>query len=197
MRIFGSLIILWAIIVSIGCQTNFEAGESPVESTPDLGEAPLSTPTPVSTSEGDSMTSTPDISGMENLIEKAKNNLAQRLSVSISEINLVDAKAVTWPNASLGCPQEGMFYAEVLTPGYLILLSTGGMEYEYHAGRSMEVFYCENPTPPVPGLPGDVLRNGTGWRKSASRFSNLSNEYELYYGFTVTIVGLGNPAVPL
>ena len=93
---------------------------------------------------------------MESLIEIAKNDLARRLSASVDEINLIDAKSVVWPNASLGCPEEGMFYAEVLTPGYLIVLSVGTLEYEYHAGSRSEVVYCENPTPPVPGLPGDV-----------------------------------------
>ena len=102
------------------------------------------------------MTPTSDIAGMESLIEMAKNDLARRLSVSVDEISVIDARSVVWPNASLGCPQEGMFYAEVLTSGYLILLSVGDLKYEYHAGRDSEVFYCENPIPPVPGLPGDV-----------------------------------------
>ena len=100
--------------------------------------------------------STPETSGIENLVNMAKNDLAQRLSISVDEINVSDARSVVWPNASLGCPQEGMFYAEVLTPGYLIRLSTGGLEYEYHASRGTEVVYCENPTPPVEGTPLDV-----------------------------------------
>lgn len=100
--------------------------------------------------------STSDTSGMENLIDMTKKDLAQRLSVSVGDISLIEAKAVVWPNASLGCPQPGMFYAEVLTPGYLILLSFGGIEYEYHAGRGAKITYCENPTSPSPDLPGDV-----------------------------------------
>jgi hypothetical protein len=49
-----------------------------------------------------------------------------------------------------------MVYAEVLTPGYLILLNADSEEYEYHTSRSTEVIYCENPTPPVPGTPDDI-----------------------------------------
>jgi hypothetical protein len=49
-----------------------------------------------------------------------------------------------------------MMYAEVLTPGFLIVLSANDQEYEYHAGKNSDIFYCENPTPPVPGTPGDV-----------------------------------------
>jgi hypothetical protein len=49
-----------------------------------------------------------------------------------------------------------MMYAEVLTPGYLILLEANGQEYEYHAGKNSDAFYCDNPTPPVPGMSGDT-----------------------------------------
>ena len=96
---------------------------------------------------------TSDTSDRESLIDMAKNDLAQRLSVSVGDISLVEAKAVVWPNSSLGCPQPGMFYTEVLTPGYLILLSFGGFEYEYHAGKGTEIIYCENPTSPFPDPP--------------------------------------------
>jgi hypothetical protein len=93
---------------------------------------------------------------MESLIEMAKKDLAQRLSISVGEISLVEAKPVVWPDSSLGCPQPGMMYAEVLTPGFLIVLSANDQEYEYHAGKNSDIFYCENPTPPVPGMPGDI-----------------------------------------
>lgn len=99
---------------------------------------------------------TPSDAGLQALIEKAKADLAQRLSISINEISLEKATSVVWPNASLGCPQKGMVYAEVLTPGYLIILIADNNEYEYHASRGTEVIYCVNPTPPVPGMPGSI-----------------------------------------
>lgn len=100
--------------------------------------------------------STPSSSGLQSLIEKAKENLAQRLSISSSQIDLMSATEVVWPNSSLGCPQEGMVYADVLTPGYLILLNANNMDYEYHASKGTEVIYCANPTPPVPDAPSDI-----------------------------------------
>lgn len=98
----------------------------------------------------------PFSSGLENLIEKAREDLAQRLSIATKEISLVESREVVWPDASLGCPQPGMAYAEVLTPGYLILLEANNKEYEYHASRGTEIVYCENPNPPVPGTPDDI-----------------------------------------
>lgn len=93
--------------------------------------------------------------GMESLIEKAREDLAERLSIEISQISLLEAREVTWPNASLGCPQPGMAYADVLTPGFLIILKANALAFEYHASRESEVFYCENPTSPVEGTPID------------------------------------------
>jgi hypothetical protein len=68
----------------------------------------------------------------------------------------VKATSIVWPDSSLGCPQDSMVYAQVLTPGYLIVLETGGKVYEYHANRDTYVIFCENPSPPVPGTPGDI-----------------------------------------
>ncbi len=100
--------------------------------------------------------STPTASGLQNLIEKAKENLAQRLSISVTQISLVEATEVVWPDSSLGCPQEGMAYAQVLTPGYLILLEYSGTTFEYHASKGNYVITCVNPSPPFPGTPDNT-----------------------------------------
>ena len=100
-------------------------------------------------------TLSPPSSGLESLINKANEDLAQRLSISITEIDLVEAKEVVWPDASLGCPQPGMMYAQVLTNGYLIMLEVNGRLYEYHTSRGTEIIFCENPMPPVEGAPID------------------------------------------
>ena len=94
--------------------------------------------------------------GLQNLINKATADLAQRLSVPIDDITVLESTTVTWPDGSLGCPQEGMAYAQVLTPGYLIRLQAGEQVFEYHASRRTEVVYCEKPMPPVEGTPLDT-----------------------------------------
>ena len=99
---------------------------------------------------------TPADAGLQSLVEKARADLAERLLVPADDIILLQAESVTWPDGSLGCPQEGMQYAQVLTPGYLIRLSYGDQEFEYHAGRGTTVIYCETPSPPVPGTPADT-----------------------------------------
>ena len=116
---------------------------------------------PTTTTQGDNpiMTSTPPMpsgSGLQNLIEKAKGDLAQRLSIPENEIILLNATDVVWPDSSLGCPQKGIVYADMLTPGYLIILSADSREYEYHTSKGTEMVPCENPNPPVPNMPGDT-----------------------------------------
>lgn len=66
-------------------------------------------------------------------------HLAQQLGISPDAITVVTIEEVTWPDASLGCPQPGMMYAQVLTPGYRLVLEAAGKTYEYHAGRGRVV----------------------------------------------------------
>ena len=86
------------------------------------------------------MTQPARASGLESLIEKAKEDLGQRLSIDVSQINLLEAEEVTWPDASLGCPQPGMRYKQVPEDGALIVLEAQGTTYEYHNGG--KTFYA-------------------------------------------------------
>jgi hypothetical protein len=81
-------------------------------------------------------------SGIENLVEIAKEDLAKRLSISVVEINLVEAKVVVWRDASLGCPKPGIDYIHVETPGYSVLLETGGKIYNYHTNETNRIILC-------------------------------------------------------
>jgi len=72
----------------------------------------------------------------------AVTDLAQRLGIAKSAVTVVKIEDVQWPDASLGCPQPGMMYAQVITPGYLITLNANGQSYEYHASQS-RVILCE------------------------------------------------------
>ena len=152
-------ITAFMIILSACASTVSPSGSSPEEITPSPSSDGLqSVQTPVQ-GENPDMTpppSTPSNTDLKNLVENAKANLAIHLSIPTTDINVLDARNVVWSNSSLGCPQPGMLYAEVLTPGYLILLNVDGQDYEYHAGRNSGVFLCENPIPPVPGMPGDT-----------------------------------------
>jgi hypothetical protein len=89
------------------------------------------------------MTQSTSPPSMEALIEKAKEDLTNRMSIDIAQISLVEAREVVWPDASLGCPKPGMKYKQVPEDGALIILQAQGVVYEYHNGGSRGLFLCE------------------------------------------------------
>ncbi len=76
------------------------------------------------------------------LVQIARQSLAAEAGRDISEIALVGVEAVDWPDSSLGCPQEGRMYLQVITPGYRITLELDGVEYRYHTDRGRRVVNC-------------------------------------------------------
>jgi hypothetical protein len=82
--------------------------------------------------------------GLRSLVDVAMGDLAMRLQVDPNQIAVVDAEAVVWPDASLGCPQPGMQYRQVPMDGARIRFEVGGTTYDYHAGGDRpEPFLCE------------------------------------------------------
>ena len=67
------------------------------------------------------------------VVDLAKKDLSERLNISIGDIKLVKEEAVDWPDTSLGYPEEGMMYAQVITPGFRIILKSQDKLYEYHS----------------------------------------------------------------
>jgi len=59
-------------------------------------------------------------------------DLAEQLEVSEVDIQVLSAEPVDWPDTSLGCPEPGMMYAQVITPGFQVTLQVGEEVYEYH-----------------------------------------------------------------
>lgn len=88
---------------------------------------------------------------LQPLIDMAVADLAQRLGVAVEAIDVLAAYLVVWSDSSLGCPQPGMQYLQVLTDGTLILLESGGAVYRYHAGGNQsEPFLCTMPANSAP-----------------------------------------------
>lgn len=80
------------------------------------------------------------------LLEEAKKDAARRAGVPVSEVTVVKAEAVEWRDSSLGCPEPGKSYLQVITPGYRFTLRAGGNSYEYHTDRGNRVVLCQNPS---------------------------------------------------
>ena len=72
----------------------------------------------------------------------ARRLLADELGAAESAFTLSNSESVQWSDASLGCPQEGFGYAQVITPGYRLVFDLGGTAYAVHTnadGSSMVI----------------------------------------------------------
>ncbi len=75
---------------------------------------------------------------LSRLVERATEDLIQATSAAADEITVVSTEEVEWSDTSLGCPEPDGMYAQMITPGYLIVLETGGETYKYHSGSDPE-----------------------------------------------------------
>ncbi|NJN97125.1 MAG: hypothetical protein HC875_25045 [Anaerolineales bacterium] len=81
--------------------------------------------------------------GSDAALAAAIADLTKQSGVPSDQITVVSVEPMEWPDASLGCPQEGMMYAQVITPGYLIVLEAQGQQYEYHTDQGTNVVLCQ------------------------------------------------------
>jgi hypothetical protein len=77
------------------------------------------------------------------MAELARSELATRLGVPTADIAVLSAEAVEWSDGSLGCPQPGSMYPQVITPGYRVTLRHSGQTYSYHTDMSRIAVPCE------------------------------------------------------
>jgi hypothetical protein len=75
--------------------------------------------------------------------ELAQAALAHDQGLNAADVTLVAVEEATWNDSSLGCPQPGQNYLQVITPGYKITLEAQGKRYEYHADRNRRVVRCD------------------------------------------------------
>ena len=62
----------------------------------------------------------------------ARKLLADELKVEEGNFKLDSSEGMAWSDASLGCPKEGMAYAQVITPGYKLIFNLAGTSHAVH-----------------------------------------------------------------
>lgn len=108
-------------------------------------------PSPTSTS-APSKVSTPQPSdticpSCDSIEDQAREALANWLGISSEEIEVVQVEEVEWPDTSLGCPEPGMAYTQVIMQGCRITLEAAGETYEVHTGGQRMVVCDEENLP--------------------------------------------------
>jgi hypothetical protein len=68
--------------------------------------------------------------------EAARVALATELGVAADEITILSLERVEWPDSCLGAAAEGEVCAQVITPGYRIVLKTIDKQYVAHTDES-------------------------------------------------------------
>ena len=87
----------------------------------------------------------------------ARKLLADELGADEGDFRLDSSEGVGWPDTSLGCPQEGMAYAQVLTPGYKLVFHHGGTSYPVHTNSDgSDMVICRDGGAGAPALPLDT-----------------------------------------
>ncbi len=123
--------------------------------------------------------------------ELAANIYAKQNNVLLDRLQVDSVKPVQWPDSSLGCPQSGMKYMQVVTPGFLVTLLdlSNRTNHSVHVGAGKAIV-CDKPAS-AQLQTEKKLRFGRRWQQSqqaqkllADRLAVAPNE--------IRIVGMRN-----
>ncbi|MBC8351860.1 MAG: beta-propeller domain-containing protein [Planctomycetes bacterium] len=75
---------------------------------------------------------------IDRMIRLVKRDLAERLGIvgSSHQIQVASVRRQEWPDSCLGVPSEGVACAQVITPGFKIILEHSLTNFVYHTDRS-------------------------------------------------------------
>jgi hypothetical protein len=78
-------------------------------------------------------------------VDAALRDAADRLGMGIGsgDLRVQQIEAREWPDSSLGCPRQGVMYSQIVTPGYLVVISAPGKLLEYHADSRGRIVFCQ------------------------------------------------------
>ena len=133
-----------------GGETTFATDTMSLPSPESTAETTVpSEPTPPATSPSTTSAATestpPGQSIPVELLEPLLLDSANRAGVRVGDVSIVETELRDFSDSSLGCPQPGMMYTQVITPGYRVVLEARGTEYDYRMNRRGAFRLCENP----------------------------------------------------
>lgn len=69
--------------------------------------------------------------GIPAPVAAARDDLARRFERDPTEIQFISVTSQQWPDSCLGVPEEDEVCAQVITPGYEVVLGLSGNEYTF------------------------------------------------------------------
>lgn len=80
---------------------------------------------------------------LERAVQLAIADLQERLAIDAESIEIGDSAFQEWSNACLNAAGPGEVCAEVITPGFVVVLAAEGNDYEYHTDLNGNVRLAE------------------------------------------------------
>jgi hypothetical protein len=77
------------------------------------------------------------------LVRAAMLDLVEREQIEVNQITVEEVTETEFSDTSLGVPEPGQSYAQIITPGYVIVLEADGEIYQYHGAETRVVFVPE------------------------------------------------------
>jgi len=124
-------LLMLAACAAPGVQESILAVPEGAETVSPLEEPALSSPLPTPARE--------EVGDASGMMAQLKPLVAAKLGLGVAELTAIAVEEVEWSDASLGCPQPGMMYAQVITPGWRFT-------FEGRAGQLYDVHTAQNPT---------------------------------------------------
>lgn len=176
-------LLLVALALAAACSVGGSAPAAPASVTPSIPAAtatgtatarptasPIPSATPTRGAGATATASTTPLAQQPDIVRRAVTMLANDLNLPPEQVQVVRVETRDWPTTSLGCPEPGKAYLDVITPGYIVLLAARGQEYELHTDRSKLIVRCGGGaatparqsagTPPAAGTPGATPATG-------------------------------------
>jgi hypothetical protein len=88
------------------------------------------------------------------ILDPILKEAAALAKVSREQMVIVRAQSVIWSDGSLGCPEPGMMYTQILVNGYWVVIEAAGQKYDFRAGSAGNFRLCPGgqgkpPSPPA------------------------------------------------
>jgi len=101
------------------------------------------------------------------LFQMAREHL-ERFGIRWESVKILDLEKVDWGDASLGNPEPGMMYAQVITPGFKMSLAADGGTYIFHTSMDRVVFVEQQSGVDIRGLVHRYPKNRCPEQQKAS-----------------------------
>jgi hypothetical protein len=142
----GLPIIAIAVVVLVVTACTRDAGGSPSTGSdrPSRTDVPAE---PVPSASAPAMTGEVPVTILGAILQDA----TERTGVSLGDLAVSRAEAVTFSDGSLDCPEPGMSYTQALVDGYQVEIEAGDETLDYRVGAGGSFRLCESDGPPGGG----------------------------------------------